>query len=69
MREANKTVSKEIRFPKPFSKKPVVFVSGYTSIAKNYGFTVSEPTTEGFTVYCYSDVSDGMGFVWTAISK
>ena len=69
IRKPNETVAQKVVFPKPFEKIPTVFVSGYTSVLKNYGLTASNITKEGFTLYCYSETSDSMTVAWVAISK
>lgn len=69
IRQANTIVSKEIAFPKPFKKTPQIFVCGYSASVKNFSFSASNTSQNGFTVYCYSEVSGGMGFGWLAIES
>lgn len=58
----------QIKFPKPFLRKPVVICnaqSRFLNIARQT--EPSEITTDGFTAACYSDSRNEYGFQWVAI--
>ena len=68
-RESNKVVTKEVTFPKPFSKTPQVFVNPCTKWVEGMTCAATNMTAEGFTIYCYSQVTDEMAVSWIAICK
>lgn len=68
-RKANDIVSKNIIFSEPFDTTPRIFVCGHTANVKNFSFTASEISKNGFTVFCYSEMGGDMGFSWLAIAS